>query len=32
MDLFPRTSGAADIKIDVSSNVECVVLMSRKDT
>ena len=29
MDLFPRTSGAADIKIDVSSHVETVVLMSR---
>ena len=31
MDLFPRTSGAADIKIDVSSHVETVVLMSRKE-
>ena len=30
LDLFPRTNGAADIKIDVSSHVETVVLMSRK--
>lgn len=29
LDLFPRTNGAADIKMDVSSHVECVVLMSR---
>ena len=28
MDLFPRTSGAADIKIDVSSHVETVCLLS----
>ena len=29
MDLFPRTSGAADIKIDVSSHVETVCLLSK---
>ena len=28
MDLFPRTSGAADIKIDVSSHGETVCLLS----
>ena len=31
MDLFPRTSGAADIKIDVSSHVETVCLLSKKN-
>ena len=31
MDLFPRTSGAADIKIDVSSHVETVVSLVRKN-
>ena len=30
MDLFPRTSGAADIKIDVSSHVETVCLLSNR--
>ena len=30
MDLFPRTSGAADIKIDVSSQVETIVLLSNR--
>ena len=29
LDLFPQTNGAADIKMDVSSHVECVVLMSK---
>ena len=29
MDLFPRTSGAADIKIDVSSHVETIVLLQK---
>ena len=29
-DLFPRTSGTADIKIDVSSHVETVVLLSQR--
>ena len=28
-DLFPRTSGTADIKIDVSSHVETVCLLSK---
>ena len=28
MDLFPRTSGAADIKIDVSCHVEVVCQLS----
>ena len=30
MDLFPRTSGAADIKIDVSSHVEVVCSLSNQ--
>ena len=30
MDLFPRTSGAADIKIDVSSHVETVVCLNNQ--
>ena len=30
MDLFPRTSGAADIQMDVSSHVETVVLLDRE--
>ena len=29
-DLFPRTSGTADIKIDVSSHVETVVLLPQQ--
>ena len=29
MDLFPRTNGAADIQIDVSSHVETVCLLSK---
>ena len=29
MDLFPRTNGAADIQIDVSSHVESCVLLTR---
>ena len=29
VDLFPRTSGAADIQIDVSSHVETVCLLSK---
>ena len=32
VDLFPRTLGVADIKIDIPSHVETVVLMSRKET
>ena len=31
VDLFPRTSEAADIQIDVSSHVECVCLLSNKN-
>ena len=30
MDLFPRTSGAADIKIDVSSHIETVCQLSNQ--
>ena len=30
MDLFPQTSGTADIQMDVSSHVETVVLLDRK--
>ena len=30
MDLFPQTSGTADIQMDVSSHVETVVLLDRE--
>lgn len=30
LDMFPRTNGTADIKMDVSSHVETVVLLSRE--
>lgn len=29
VDMFPRTNGTADIKMDVSSHVECVALLKR---
>ena len=29
VDLFPRTSGGTDIKMDVSSHVETVALLSK---
>ncbi len=29
VDMFPRTSGASDIKMDVSSHVESIVLLSK---
>lgn len=29
LDLFPRTSGGSDIKMDVSSHVETVALLSK---
>ncbi len=31
LDLFPRTNGTADIKMNVSSHVECAVLLSKKE-
>lgn len=30
-DMFPQTNGIADIKMDASSHVECVCLMTRKE-
>ena len=30
LDLFPRTSGGYEIKMDVSSHIECVMLLSHK--
>ena len=30
VDLFPKTSGGADIQMDVSSHIETVVLLSKK--
>ena len=32
MDLFPRTSEAADIQIDVSGHVETVVCLSNRNS
>lgn len=31
LDLFPRTNGDSDIIMNVSSHVECVILLTRKD-
>ena len=31
LDLFPRTSAAADIKMNVSSHVECIMWIQRKE-
>lgn len=30
LDLFPRTNGGSDIKMDVSSHVECVALLKNQ--